>query len=144
MRYQTPKIEPNPKACLPNQGVIRSLLLPHGIRRGGRVVDRVGLENRRASGSRGFESHPLRPAPTPACPERSAGNAHAKRFAIDHWQSMDTRRGELRFALIMWRQCKALRNQSLAIHEHKEGRTPIRPDHVESMQSASSSIIGDP
>lgn len=29
-------------------------------RRGGRAVDRTGLENRRAERSREFESHPLR------------------------------------------------------------------------------------
>jgi hypothetical protein len=31
-----------------------------GLRRGGRVVDGSGLENRRPERVRGFESHPLR------------------------------------------------------------------------------------
>ena len=30
------------------------------VRRGGRVVDGSGLENRQSASSRGFESHPLR------------------------------------------------------------------------------------
>jgi hypothetical protein len=33
---------------------------PHLVRRGGRAVDRAGLENRKAERSREFESHPLR------------------------------------------------------------------------------------
>jgi hypothetical protein len=41
-------------------------------------------------------------------------------------------------------RAKAFRHQSLPIHEHKEGRTPIRPVHVERIQSVPASIIGDP
>src|ERR1700680_4779060 len=35
------------------------------LRRGGRAVDRAGLENRRAERPREFESHPLRADPRP-------------------------------------------------------------------------------
>src|SRR5436853_7575463 len=35
---------------------------PKFFRRGGRAVDRAGLENRKAERPREFESHPLRPA----------------------------------------------------------------------------------
>jgi hypothetical protein len=68
-------------------------------------IDKSGLRRRR---------------PHPAWPERSAGNPFRSATpcrgasAIYHCRSMNTRRGELRFALFMWSQCKALPQSIIA------------------------------
>ncbi len=41
-------------------GSIKQENIVVAVRRGGRVVDGSGLENRQSASSRGFESHPLR------------------------------------------------------------------------------------
>ena len=64
-RSLNPLQTPRTNACqirfaLKNAPPPSSLPATHHSRRGGRVVDCAGLENRRAARSRGFESHPLR------------------------------------------------------------------------------------
>src|SRR5207249_11803887 len=54
------KLKFRPPAARLAHRVLSGTLLERRARRGGRVVDGSGLENRQGASRRGFESHPLR------------------------------------------------------------------------------------
>jgi hypothetical protein len=74
----------------------------------------------------------------PPCP----CEANEKRSAITHWRFMDI--GGSESAAPCQANEKRSAIHSLALHRHKEGRTPIRPVHAKPMKSAPQSPIGTP